>query len=82
MAAALRPGDSLGRMGGDEFAALLPETTLEQGRQIADRLALALSARVGACAGVASTEVDGYGSEDLHRLADERLYLAKRRRAR
>jgi diguanylate cyclase (GGDEF)-like protein len=80
MTEALRPGDALGRLGGDEFAALLPGLGPEAGRQVADRLRLALSARIGACAGVASTTEDGLDDEQLHRCADERLYAAKRHR--
>jgi diguanylate cyclase (GGDEF)-like protein len=78
MTQALRPSDVLGRLGGDEFAALLPGASAEQARLVADRLRLALSARVCASAGVASTEVDGGEAEVLHHRADERLYRAKR----
>lgn len=81
MREALRPGDALGRLGGDEFAAVLPDTGTEAGRQIADRLQLALSPRIGVCAGVASTSQDGLDDEQLHRCADERLYAAKRGRS-
>lgn len=34
----LRENDVIARYGGDEFCAVLPETTLEQGRQVAERL--------------------------------------------
>lgn len=80
MSAALRPGDCLGRLGGDEFAALLPATGAEQARGVAERLQLALSARISASAGTASTELDGIDPETLHRRADERLYRIKRER--
>lgn len=80
MREALRPGDALGRLGGDEFAALLPGTGSDAARTVADRLQLCLSARIGACAGVASTVQDGFEDEQLHRRADERLYAAKRGR--
>ncbi len=80
MSATLRPGDFLARLGGDEFAALLPGTNSEQALVIAERLQLALSARVFASAGVASTETDGSDPELLHQRADERLYRAKRAR--
>ena len=76
----LRPGDALGRLGGDEFAALLPGSGPDAGCRIADRLRLALSARIGACAGVASTTEDGFDNEQLHHCADVRLYAAKRGR--
>lgn len=38
MTATLREVDVLGRLGGEEFAALLPEATLEAARQVAERL--------------------------------------------
>ncbi|HET9102320.1 MAG TPA: GGDEF domain-containing protein [Solirubrobacteraceae bacterium] len=76
----LRPGDALGRLGGDEFAALLPGVAAPEARQVADRLRLALSARIGACAGVAGTPDDGLDLERLHHTADERLYASKRAR--
>lgn len=80
MTGALRPEDVLGRLGGDEFAALLPAADFEQARHIAERLALALSARIAACFGVACTDGDDVDAEGLYRSADERLYDAKRRR--
>lgn len=35
---ALRDSDVLGRLGGEEFAAILPETTAEKAREVAERL--------------------------------------------
>lgn len=80
MRAALRPGDALARMGGDEFAVVLPRTSLVQAEEIADRLELALSLRVSTSTGAASTDGDGAGAEQLHHEADRRLYAAKRSR--
>jgi diguanylate cyclase (GGDEF)-like protein len=80
MGTALRPGDSLARLGGDEFAAILPATDLQEGVRVADRLTLALSLRISACAGVAATDRDGWIVELLHQRADQRLYQAKRER--
>lgn len=80
MRAALRPGDALARIGGDEFAVVLPRTSLVQADEIADRLRLALSLRVSTSAGAASTETDGASAEQLHLEADRRLYAAKRSR--
>ena len=38
----LRKEDMAGRLGGEEFAVLLPNTTVEQGHAIAERLRIAL----------------------------------------
>ena len=83
---ALRTSDSAFRIGGDEFALLLPQTDPDQ--------ALALSRRVGAVFaeilqpfqlaisvtmdhGVANYPQDGDQSDQLVRVADERLYRLK-----
>lgn len=42
---ALRPTDHLGRIGGDEFLVLLPETSYAEGLQISERLREAVSRR-------------------------------------
>lgn len=39
----LRPSDHLGRVGGDEFLVLLPDTRFEEAYQVAERLRLAFS---------------------------------------
>jgi diguanylate cyclase (GGDEF)-like protein len=78
MSQVLRPRDALGRMGGDEFAVLLPGAGAGQAGEIAERLCFALSMRVSASAGIASTESDGATAEDLHQIADRRLYSHKR----
>lgn len=41
--AALRPSDHVGRIGGDEFLVLLPETRFAEGLQVAQRLRLAVA---------------------------------------
>jgi diguanylate cyclase (GGDEF)-like protein len=46
MAGQLRAGDVLGRLGGEEFAALLPATTPEEAAGLAERLRLAVRAEV------------------------------------
>jgi diguanylate cyclase (GGDEF)-like protein len=78
MTAALRPGDVLGRLGGDEFAALLPAADAEHATRIAERLQLALSARISVCFGVAGADTANHDAERLYRRADDRLYDAKR----
>ncbi len=79
----LRESDRLGRLGGEEFAAVLPKTTLDVDLQLAERLRSAVSApesgglRVTASFGVAAKR-DGEPLEDLLRRADAALYSAKR----
>jgi diguanylate cyclase (GGDEF)-like protein len=80
--ALLRPMDSLGRMGGDEFALVIPGADTEQAREVAGRLAQALAERVSISTGVASFPAHGDDSDDLFRCADEDLYAVKRCRAR
>lgn len=78
----VRESDTLYRMGGEEFAVLLPGTDIEQGRQAAEKLRLAVSAAalgglpVTASFGVAETDGDEYPDE-LYRRADQALYAAK-----
>jgi diguanylate cyclase (GGDEF)-like protein len=83
---ALRTSDSAFRIGGDEFALLLPQTDAAQaialGRRIetvfADTLRpLQLSFSVTMDHGVATFPQDGDQSDQLIRVADERLYRFK-----
>ena len=86
---ALRKMDIAGRVGGEEFCLLLPETGLEDARGIAERIRQKLAQKelfisndqtlkVTASFGVASSEEQGeYQVESLQSLADSRLYLAK-----
>lgn len=85
--AVLRPSDSFGRLGGEEFVILLPETGSTEAFAVAERLRLAISAlvfpdtpglRVTASFGVAPldssvTELDGWLE-----VADTALYAAKK----
>jgi diguanylate cyclase (GGDEF)-like protein len=86
--AALRASDTVGRYGGDEFAALLPNTSKEQALGLAERvLAAVASAPFGeepplslsSSVGVAEYPADGSTAGDLLERADLRLYEAKRR---
>jgi diguanylate cyclase (GGDEF)-like protein len=76
--------DDAFRIGGDEFAVLMPETTLDGGKIAAKRLADALAAAklgdgsVTASYGVASTVGDALS---LHDAADRALLAAKRMKA-
>jgi diguanylate cyclase (GGDEF)-like protein len=78
-----RAGDVLGRIGGDEFALLLPETNAEQALPIAERWAaefreapVGVASHLTMSAGV-SDLTHANGSRELFRLADGALYAAK-----
>ncbi|MFL1559080.1 GGDEF domain-containing protein [Pseudomonas sp. O64] len=84
ISASFRQADVYGRLGGEEFAVLLPNTSLETARGIAEQLVKAIS-------GLASEPVQGLTAslgvattrsldQDLHSLmntADKALYRAK-----
>lgn len=91
IASVTRKGETEARVGGEEFAVLLQESTGSAGAEAADRVRAAIAAaesrhpgspkiiRVTASAGVASTsDLDVQGPEDLYRAADRALYRAKR----
>ena len=83
-----RDSDVLARIGGEEFAILLPETTLEQASAIAERLrrnvastpliAVADSLCASVSIGVATASAETSGISDLMKAADQALYCAKR----
>ncbi|HET9595115.1 MAG TPA: sensor domain-containing diguanylate cyclase [Anaeromyxobacteraceae bacterium] len=85
---ALRGMDVPVRYGGDEFVAILPETSRASGRAVAERVRAALrdatfladrglAVRVSASFGVASFPEDGATGDDLLRAADRAMYRAK-----
>lgn len=83
LAGSLRAGDAAARVGGDEFAVLIANGTPELISTIVDRLSTAVNAAVtevslGFSTGVAVAPRDGVDPAGLYRVADERLYLAKR----
>src|SRR5437763_2536979 len=86
----LRQSDLAGRIGGDEFAALLVESEEATGTSFLDRLrariadlaaSAALIVAVVISAGVARYPDDGGDAATLFAVADGRLYDAKRDRA-
>src|SRR5712671_7468296 len=83
---ALRTSDSAFRIGGDEFALLLPQTDVEQAQALSRRVEtvfiemihpLQLSVGVNMDHGVATFPQDGEQADQLIRVADERLYRLK-----
>src|SRR6266403_2568422 len=83
---ALRTSDSAFRIGGDEFALLLPQTDAEQALALSRRVEtvfaemlqpLQLNVSVSMDHGVATFPQDGEQAEQLIRVADERLYRLK-----
>lgn len=82
----LRPRDVFGRLGGEEFAVLLPDCTPDQALARAERLREAIGAipamedselAVSASLGVATTLRFGYDVGELLVRADHALYRAK-----
>jgi diguanylate cyclase (GGDEF)-like protein/PAS domain S-box-containing protein len=86
---ALRAGDTIARMGGDEFAILLEDTSENDSPvDVAERLLITLEAPfshgdrelfVRASVGVALIDAHGASAEELLRDADAAMYIAKGR---
>ncbi len=83
----LRETDVIGRIGGEEFAVILPETAVEEGLLLAERLRAAIEATVipspkadiklTISIGVASLDNHNRALEQVVADADAALYLAK-----
>ncbi|MCX8146359.1 MAG: diguanylate cyclase [Azovibrio sp.] len=87
--AVLRSTDVLGRLGGEEFGIILPETDMDGARQLGERLLEAIRAsglrlddgrelRFSVSIGVASRGAADADLDALFRRADAALYAAKR----
>jgi diguanylate cyclase (GGDEF)-like protein len=83
-AASVRPDDRAYRLGGEEFALLLPATTSRNARTVCRRLQRALAEidlqgwRLTQSMGIAAYPADGETIRDLLVAADAALYEAKR----
>jgi diguanylate cyclase (GGDEF)-like protein len=83
----LREGDTLARIGGDEFAALLENTDVQQAAAVAHKLIEAVEQfrfawqgfgyRLGASAGLIEFSGEGLEAEDVIEAADRMCYVAK-----
>ncbi len=81
----LRPADSFARIGGEEFALLLPETLQLDALLVAERLRTAVGRstmlpdrRVTLSGGVSTCPQDAISREEFEKKADAALYWAKR----
>lgn len=87
MRAVLRSTDLMARIGGDEFAVLMPETNLEGAREATEKLRRALAAYsrqleadippLSFCAGVSQVNPEDESIEDILKRADDAQYIAK-----
>ncbi|HHT7560606.1 TPA: cellulose biosynthesis regulator diguanylate cyclase DgcQ [Raoultella ornithinolytica] len=89
IASNIREGDLAGRIGGEEFCVVMPDTTLQVATAIAERIRIRIysreillcndtSLRISASLGVSSSDdCAGFNFENLQSTADHRLYLAK-----
>lgn len=80
---AVRDGDEVYRVGGEEFAVLMPGLAAADAVPVADRLRTAVAAvhfttPLRISVGLASWPHDADGRDELLRRADEALYVAKR----
>lgn len=82
-----RAQDTFGRLGGEEFGLILPETALEQAKIVADRIQSVwektpsnldgMLIRSTVSVGVAEAQADDKTFDDVLRRADLRMYKAK-----
>jgi diguanylate cyclase (GGDEF)-like protein len=89
LTAAMRPGATVARIGGDEFALVCPATGIDEGGMIAARLVGTVSrlqfsagnevVSVGCSIGVAAYPHDAATPEELVACADTAMYHAKQR---
>ena len=80
----IRAYDILGRYGGEEFLILLPDTGLEDAKNLADRIRVhvkdnpIISSKITISLGVTAMQAQDQTVDDIIKRADERLYRAKK----
>ncbi len=79
-----RRSDVVARYGGDEFVVLMPETNVEQARQLSNKLRALMASEpllhernVSGSFGIASYPVHGSTPQELVQVADSAMYLSK-----
>jgi diguanylate cyclase (GGDEF)-like protein/putative nucleotidyltransferase with HDIG domain len=79
-----RRSDVVARYGGDEFVILMPETSVEQARQLAGKLRAWIASdrllrdkNITASFGIAGFPVHGSTPQELIQVADSSMYLSK-----
>lgn len=85
--AMIRNVDIIGRIGGEEFAVIVPHADLEMATELAQRLRLGIEKaeiiidgkplNITACFGVTSLDVKSESLDEALKRADQALYLAK-----
>jgi len=80
----VRAYDILGRYGGEEFLIIMPDTSLEDARELADRIRTRVkeetvnNATITLSLGVVCVEESDRSVDDIIRRADQNLYKAKK----
>jgi diguanylate cyclase (GGDEF)-like protein len=75
--AAVSTRGSVARIGGDEFAVLLPDTDAEAAAPLVEEIRLRVAQRAPHSLGTASAPGDGTSFESLYEVADAALYAQK-----
>jgi len=83
---AIRDADEAFRYGGDEFAILLPQTSIKDAHEVAERVRHRITSEVKtgsvsmtASLGLASWPIDGIAISEIISAADKALYYAKQK---